>query len=136
MERFKNLLIRRYLGEVSKASALYNLEIEQALLGSILINNDAFYRVSDFLVANHFYEPLHSEIFEIATTLIHGGKTANPVTVKTLLSTQTNVGDLSVPQYLAWAASKGCEAALAGDFGQIIYDLSIRRTENEAQWSS
>ncbi len=34
--------------------APHNIEAEQALLGAILINNDAFYRVSDFLKANPF----------------------------------------------------------------------------------
>ena len=33
-----------------------NIEAEQALLGAILINNDAFDRVSDFLKAEHFVE--------------------------------------------------------------------------------
>lgn len=32
-----------------------NIEAEQALLGAILINNDAYYRVVDFLKANHFF---------------------------------------------------------------------------------
>ena len=38
-----------------------NIEAEQALLGAILVNNDAFYRVSDFLKPVHFYEPLHRQ---------------------------------------------------------------------------
>ena len=38
-----------------------NIEAEQALLGAILVNNDAFYRVSDFLKPDHFYEPLHAQ---------------------------------------------------------------------------
>jgi replicative DNA helicase len=33
-----------------------NLEAEQALLGAILVNNDAFDRVSDFLKPDHFAE--------------------------------------------------------------------------------
>lgn len=37
----------------------HNIEAEQALLGAILINNEAFHRVADFLKANHFFEPLH-----------------------------------------------------------------------------
>ena len=41
-------------------SAPQNVEAEQALLGAILVNNDAFYRVSDFLRAEHFFEPIHS----------------------------------------------------------------------------
>ena len=32
----------------------HNIEAEQALLGAILVNNEAFYRVSDFLEPKHF----------------------------------------------------------------------------------
>jgi hypothetical protein len=40
----------------SSSSAPNNVEAEQALLGAILVNNDAYYRVSDFLKPSHFYE--------------------------------------------------------------------------------
>ena len=33
-----------------------NIDAEQALLGAILVNNDAYYRVSDFLEPDHFFE--------------------------------------------------------------------------------
>ncbi|TIM63113.1 MAG: replicative DNA helicase, partial [Mesorhizobium sp.] len=54
-----------------------NIEAEQALLGAILVNNDAFYRVSDFLKSGHFYEPLHRKIFDVAAELIRMGKIAD-----------------------------------------------------------
>ncbi len=37
----------------------HNIEAVQALLGAILINNEAFYRVSDFLEPNHFFEKIN-----------------------------------------------------------------------------
>jgi hypothetical protein len=42
--------------------APHNIELEQALLGAIMINNDAFHRVSDFLDAHQFFEPIHEKI--------------------------------------------------------------------------
>ena len=51
-------------------TAPHNIEAEQALLGAILVNNDAFYRVSDFLDPEHFSEELHRRIFEVMTQLI------------------------------------------------------------------
>ena len=39
--------------------APHNIEVEQALLGAILVNNEAFYRVSDFLNPEHFFDALH-----------------------------------------------------------------------------
>src|SRR5437762_3004860 len=63
-------------------SAPHNIEAEQSLLGAILVNNDAFYRVSDFLEPKHFFDPIHQPIFDTAGRLIRMGKVATPVTLK------------------------------------------------------
>ena len=42
----------------------HNIEAEQGLLGAILINNRAFEKVSDFLQAEHFSDPVHGQIFD------------------------------------------------------------------------
>ena len=63
-------------------SAPHNIEAEQSLLGAILVNNDAFYRVSDFLEPKHFFEPVHRRIYELAGGLVRANKLATPVTLK------------------------------------------------------
>ena len=73
-------------------TAPHNIEAEQSLLGAILVNNDAFYRVSDFLEPKHFFEPIHQTIFETASSLIRMGKVATPVTLKTFLPVDTDIG--------------------------------------------
>ena len=72
-------------GTPAYRSAPHNIEAEQSLLGAILVNNDAFYRVSDFLEPKHFFEPIHQTIFETAGSLIRMGKVATPVTLKTFV---------------------------------------------------
>ncbi|MEM8540326.1 MAG: replicative DNA helicase, partial [Pseudomonadota bacterium] len=104
-----------------------NIEAEQALLGAILVNNDAFYRVSDFLKPEHFYEPLHRQIFEVAGQQIRMGKTSNPVTIKTFLPADEKLGEITVAQYLARLASEAVTIINAEDYGRAIYDLAIRR---------
>lgn len=104
-----------------------NIEAEQALLGAILINNDAFYRVSDFLKPTHFHEPLHKRIYEIASDLIRIGKMANPVTMKTFLPAEEKVGDLTVFQYVMRLATEAVTVINAEDYGRAIYDLATRR---------
>ena len=116
----------------SKDSGLYreapnNIEAEQALLGAILVNNDAFYRVSDFLKPVHFYEALHRKIFETAGELIRMGKAANPVTLKTFLPAEERVGDMTVAHYLARLAAEAVTIINAEDYGRAIYDLATRR---------
>ncbi|MEO1200994.1 MAG: DnaB-like helicase N-terminal domain-containing protein, partial [Pseudomonadota bacterium] len=54
----------------------HNIEAEQALLGAILVNNEAFYRVSDFLEPRHFYDPLHQRIYQTMSALVRASKTA------------------------------------------------------------
>ena len=104
-----------------------NIEAEQALLGAILVNNDAFYRVSDFLKPGHFFEPLHREIYKVAGDMIRMSKTANPVTIKTFLPADEKVGDMTVAQYLARLAAEAVTVINAQDYGRAIYDLATRR---------
>ncbi|MEO3998678.1 replicative DNA helicase [Mesorhizobium sp. CAU 1732] len=104
-----------------------NIEAEQALLGAVLVNNDAFYRVSDFLKSSHFYEPLHRKIYDVLAELIRMGKMANPVTIKTFLPADEKVGDMTVAQYLARLAAEAVTVINAADYGRAIYDLATRR---------
>jgi replicative DNA helicase len=62
-----------------------SIELEQAVLGAILINNDAFHRVSDFLEPRHFAEPVHRRIFELCVESIAADRAATPITLKTSL---------------------------------------------------
>ncbi len=64
------LIARLETAEPQYRVAPNNIDAEQALLGAILVNNDAYYRVSDFLEPAHFFEDLHRRIYEIASTLI------------------------------------------------------------------
>ena len=48
----------------------HNFEIEQALLGAILINNATYHTVSEIVRAQHFADPLHGKLFDWAAHLI------------------------------------------------------------------
>jgi replicative DNA helicase len=61
----------------------HNYEAERALLGAILMNNRAFERVSEFLLADHFADPVNGRIYTSCAQLIEQGHQANPVTLKT-----------------------------------------------------
>jgi len=105
----------------------HNLEAEQALLGAILVNNEALDRVSSFLKPAHFFDPLHGRIFETASKLIMGGKRATPITLKTFFQADEPVGELSVPQYLGRLAANATTIINAEDYGRTVYDLAVRR---------
>jgi replicative DNA helicase len=108
-------------------SAPHNIEAEQSLLGAILVNNDAFYRVSDFLEPKHFFETVHQKIYETASSLIRMGKVATPVTLKTFFPVDADILGMTVSQYLARLAAEATTIINAQDYGRTIYDLSLRR---------
>jgi replicative DNA helicase len=105
----------------------HNFEAEQALLGAILVNNEACDRVSSFLKPEHFFDALHGRIYDHAAKLIWAGKRATPITLKTFFQGDEPVGDLTVPQYLGRLAANATTIINAEDYGRTIYDLAIRR---------
>ncbi|MBI1650551.1 replicative DNA helicase [Hyphomicrobium sulfonivorans] len=108
--------------------APHNLEAEQALLGAILVNNEAMDRVSSFLDPQHFYDPLHQQIYETAAKLIHAGKHATPITLRTFFeNAQPIAPTLTVPQYLGTLAANATTIINAEDYGRTVYDLATRR---------
>jgi replicative DNA helicase len=107
--------------------APHNIEAEQALLGAILINNEAFDRVSAFLEPHHFFEPLHGRIYETAAKLIQSGKHATPITLKNFFDNEEPIGEITVPQYLGRLAAHATSIINAQDYGRTVYDLSVRR---------
>jgi replicative DNA helicase len=108
-------------------AAPHNIEAEQALLGAILVNNEAFYRVSDFLEAGHFFEPIHQQLYELAANLIRAGKVATPITLKTFLPSDIDIGGLNLSQYLARLAAEATTVINASDYGRTVSDLAVRR---------
>ncbi|MFN3971054.1 MAG: replicative DNA helicase [Gemmobacter sp.] len=105
----------------------HNIEAEQQLLGAILTNNDVYDRISALVKAEHFYEPTHARIFEIAAARIQKNALASPVTLKAFLEDDAGLKELGGPAYLARLAGAAISAYAARDYAQMIYDLAVRR---------
>lgn len=105
----------------------HNIEAEMALLGAILTNNRAYERVSEFLLAQHFYDPTHERIFAAIMKLIEQGQIADPVTLKNFFEHDGSLEQIGGPQYLARLASSVVTLINAGDYGRTIYDRFLRR---------
>ncbi|MBO9475102.1 replicative DNA helicase [Shimia sp. R10_1] len=105
----------------------HSIEAEQQLLGAILTNNDIFDRVASIINSEHFYEPVHARIFEVAAARIAKNNLASPVTLKAFLEDDEGLKELGGPAYLVRLAGAAISAFAAGDYAQIIYDLAMRR---------
>jgi replicative DNA helicase len=128
MEQVAQILLDDEAGEDGAfRDAPHNLEAEQSLLGAILVNNEACDRVSGFLDASHFYEPLHARIYEATSTLIRSGKLASPVTLKSFFESDATLSEIGGPAYLARLAAAATTIINAEEYGRIVYELAQRR---------
>lgn len=113
---------------VAPAPALpSNIEAEQALLGAILNNNEAYHRVIGLVGPEHFFEPIHAQIFELMGKFAKVGKTADPVTLKTSLPVEFIEG-MNMAQYLGRLMAEATTVINSVDYAKAIRDLATRRS--------
>ncbi len=97
----------------------HNIEAEQQLLGAILNNNDIYDRIAAIIGPQHFHEPVHARIFEIAAARIAKNALASPVTLKGFLEDDEGLKELGGAAYLAKLVGRGdvvlCGARLCPD---------------------
>ncbi|MEQ1866455.1 MAG: replicative DNA helicase [Micropepsaceae bacterium] len=105
----------------------FDVEAEQALLGAILVNNDAFERVSGFLEPEHFHEPMHQRVYEALSRVIRKGQLASPVTLRPYFALDAAMKDVGGADYLAELARFSPSVINASDYGRMIFDLAQRR---------
>ena len=118
------------LGEVAASfrTQPHNIEAEQAVLGAILVNNEAFHRVAEFLRQEHFYEPVHGRIFGTCAQRIMNGMLADPVTLKVLFEEDASLKELDGARYLAALARAAELIVNAVEYARIVYDLARKRS--------
>ncbi len=105
-----------------------NLEAEQALLGAILLNNDAYDRVSNILKPEHFGESVHARIFDAAAKLIGAGKLANAITLKNYFEYDHALEEIGGTKYLAQIVALASTVINASEYASVVRDLATRRS--------
>ncbi len=114
--------------EIQNAETMPNsIEAEQQLLGAILTNNDVFDRVASIIGPQHFYDPVHARIYDIASARIAKNNLASPVTLKAFMEDDEGLKELGGPTYLARLAGAAISSFAVRDYAQMIYDLAVRR---------
>jgi len=104
-----------------------NLAAEQALLGALLSNNRAYDRVSEFLQAEHFADPVHARIYSAISRRIEASQIADPVTLRAEFEHTGVLEEVGGTAYLAQLLTAMVGIINAKDYGQAIYDSWIRR---------
>lgn len=106
----------------------HSIEAEQGLLGALLLYNKAVPLVADTLRAEHFFEPLHGEIYQIVLNLTNAGKVASPTTIRIFMAAEAEVAPgMTAARYLANLAAGATTIINARDYAEIIRDMFYRR---------
>ena len=105
----------------------HNLEAEQAILGSILINNDALNQVVDILSGEDFYREAHAHIFEGMLTLYNKDDPVDLITLPQVLREMDTLEKVGGTDYLASLVEGTSTSAGIMYHAEIVKDLSTRR---------
>ncbi len=104
-----------------------NIEAEQALLGSILVNNDIIDEISNTIESSTFYDPAHVKIYEVIQNLNSRGMIANPITLKTFFEKDNMLNEVGGTEYLVKLTRFSGSSKQAVDYAKIIHEMYLRR---------
>lgn len=105
----------------------HNTEVEQALLGALLVNNRSLEKVSEYLKPEHFYTPIHGRIYEAISKFVERGQDASPITLRQYFEAEQELSAVGGGQYLADLAAHIVSVVNVEDYGRTIYEMHLRR---------
>lgn len=102
-------------------------EAEEAVIGSVLINPEAYYDVAQFLQAEDFYIHRHRWIWETFTRLHERRIPIDLLTVSEELDQNNQLGEVGGTAYLAGLISNVPSSLHAEAYGRLVEETSVRR---------
>ena len=104
-----------------------NIDAEQALLGSILVNNDIIDEVANIINPTSFYDPVHTKIYEVIEILNNKGMIANPITLKNYFEKDNMLNEVGGTEYLVKLTRFSGSTKQAIDYAKVIHEMYLRR---------
>ena len=104
-----------------------NIEAEQALIGSILVNNDIIDEISNIVNHKNFYDPLHSKIYNLIENLHNKGMIANPITLKNSFENDEALSEIGGTEYLVKLTRFSSSVKQSIDYAKIVHEKFVKR---------
>ena len=105
----------------------HSIEAEQAVLGGLMLKNEAFESISDVLVEKDFYNKDHQLIFSAMVTLADKGQPFDPITLSENLQSKNHLATIGGAEYLVELTENTPSAANIKAYSQIVIERSIVR---------
>ncbi len=118
-----------HLSTTQYEAKIANIDAEQAILGSLLVDNDLFEDISSIITAKHFSDNLHQLIFEKIEIITTNQRVATPLTLKGMIDTHPSFQNSAEAQdYLLFLMNRSVGSVLAKEYARILFDLSTLRS--------
>jgi len=104
-----------------------NLDVEASLLGSLLIDGDAFLKISDMIIAEDFYDKKHIMIFKAMRTLHDKRRPIDILTLSEQLKADSYLDLVGGSSYLTELTNTVPTASHLEQYAEIVADKAIRR---------
>lgn len=104
----------------------HDIEVEQALLGALMINNEGVDQIS-FLQPEHLFDPVHGRIYQTIIRRVMDQRIASPITIKNALANDAGLKELGGAQYLVNLTEAAVDIFGVKDYARTIYDLALKR---------
>lgn len=104
-----------------------NIELEEAVLGAIMVDQSAMLKVKDLLKPKHFYKPEHQLIYEAQVSLFENGKPIDIITVVERLMERNTLKAAGGPAQVTEISNRVASSANLEYHGRILYELHLRR---------
>ncbi|MFZ3577697.1 replicative DNA helicase [Virgibacillus sp. DJP39] len=105
----------------------HNIEAEQAVIGAIFLEPEAFSSASELLLPEDFYRASHQRIYETMIKLSDKGEPIDLVTVTTSLSNAKTLDEVGGVSYLTDIAGSVPTAANISYYSKIVEEKSVLR---------
>ena len=115
------------IASIANREPPHNFGAEQAVLGAILVNNSAWSQASETLTPQHFADPLHGKLFEMAGRLIERGQVVSAFALKTFAEQDQDLQRVGGPAYLAKLMGASVHALDVSAMARTVRDCAARR---------
>ncbi|MDE5772982.1 MAG: replicative DNA helicase [Muribaculaceae bacterium] len=105
----------------------HDTELEEVVLGALMLEKDAYMNVCDILTPDSFYDPVNQKIYDAISTLGLNQRPIDMITVTEQLRQNDTLSDVGGPIHITELASRVYSAANVEYHAKIIAQKSIAR---------
>jgi len=105
-----------------------NLDAEQAVLGSLMVDRELMAVVSEILQRSDFYAPHHATVYEVLTNLYERGEPIDKVSVAEELRRRKLLDDIGGGEFLSQLLNSVPTTASAEYYAKLVADKAVLRS--------